>query len=177
MLLMKCEIADMKSHSTYAMGWWLWTLCRVLRRCQDRWVPRVCPWLHATQRCPRLSLGLTFFIRRTPYLIDSTSHTHAADLLKLVKVLRFINLGILSSYWPWNISSFTEKLFLKEGCQRPFWGRLRKVSTSALGGSTHLHSPFPSGLRTRRAARSMELAKDTLSVTTLLRRENEQPCV
>lgn len=114
---------------------------------------------------------------RTPFVTDSTSHTHSSDLLELVRVLWIINLGILSSYWPWNISSFTEKLFLKEGCQRPFWGRLRKVSTSALGQSTHLHSPFPSGLRTRTAAHSVELAKDTLSVTALRRRENEQPCV
>lgn len=89
---------------------------------------------------------------RTPSLTDSTSHTHSSDLLKLVRVLWIINLGIPSSYWPWSISSFTEELFLKEGCQRPFGGRLRKVSASALGRSTHLHTRFPSGLRTRRAA-------------------------
>lgn len=59
------------------------------------------------------------------------------------KVFWIINLGTLSSYWPWNTSSFFEKLFLKKECQKPFWVGSGKCSLLFLGQSRHLYSPFP----------------------------------
>lgn len=68
-------------------------------------------------------------IREDPILNRShITNSHSYDLLKLVRKSCGSRI-YLSSYWPWNSSSFTETLFLKKGCQQPFFGRLRQMPT------------------------------------------------
>lgn len=102
------------------------------RTCQDLCVLWFCHWLIVTQSWPRLSRGLISSLGRTPYLIDFHITYSLLRPSKADKVLQIVNLGNLSSYWPRNISSFTKKLFLKKGCQQPFFSRLRKMPTFVL---------------------------------------------
>lgn len=103
---------------TYALGWRLWGLYRV-GPLGAPVLPLIVP-----EDCPELSLGLTLLTRE-----DSlTNRFHVTDTFlwhskAAKKVLGIINLGSLSSYWPWNLSFFIEKLVTEERMSEAISGK------------------------------------------------------
>lgn len=74
------------------------------------------------------------------------------------EVLWIENVGSASSYWPWNSSSFTVKLFLKKRFQKPLLGRVREVFTVVLSPEQAPGLPLPPRAGDRGAAHQREVS-------------------
>lgn len=132
------QLDPVKSHSTYTLGWRLWGPCRA-QKCQNIGVLLSATEL-STLCCPQLSLASVSSTGRIPRFCHVfTPITLCCQEGSPVnrKSRPFFN------YLPWDSSSFSENLFLKQSGQMAFWGTDRKMSTPLLSPA-QLRLPRPS---------------------------------